>query len=198
MKDFNLVVTGVGGQGIITLSNIIVEAALKQGYDVKMSELHGLAQRGGHIECHIRLGKKVYSSLVEEGDADLIIALEPLESLRACHYASKENNTTFLINSYRIMPLSVFVSDQKYPSIQVIVKNLKRFSNEVIVVDASNIVKKETGSMVATNIYMLGYASSRNLIPVEKKFLLQSIKENIPEKYFEMNKKIFELAQQKS
>jgi indolepyruvate ferredoxin oxidoreductase beta subunit len=196
MKDFNLVITGVGGQGIITLSNIIVEAALKQGYDVKMSELHGLAQRGGHIECHVRLGKKVYSSLVEEGKADLIISLEPLESLRACYYASKENNTIFLVNSYKIIPLSVFISNQKYPSIETIVKNLEKFSKEVIVLDASNIVKKETGSIVATNIYMLGYASFKNLIPIEKKFLLESIKENIPSKYFEMNKRIFELAAQ--
>ena len=85
MKDFDIVLTGVGGQGIITLQKIISEAAIKQGYDVKASELHGLAQRGGHIECHVRIGKKIYSSLVRQGNADLIIALEPLEGMRATY-----------------------------------------------------------------------------------------------------------------
>lgn len=190
MKEFNLVITGVGGQGIITLANIIGEAALKQGLDVKISELHGLAQRGGHIECHVRMGEKIYSSLVRQGKADLIISLEPLEALRTCHYASGQ--TVFLVNDYPMVPLSIFVNKEKYPSIDEIMKGLRSFSQRITFLDASQKVKEQTGDIIATNIYMLGYAASRRMIPIKKDLLLETIKETVPEKYFEMNKKVFE------
>jgi indolepyruvate ferredoxin oxidoreductase beta subunit len=194
MKEFNVVVTGIGGQGVLTLANIISEAALKQGYDVKGSELHGLAQRGGTIPCHVRFGDKVYSPLVLEGEANLVVGLEPLEALRACYYGSKETKTVFLIDSYRAIPLTVSVLGQNYPSFKEINKLLKPFSKKVIILNASDVVKKETGDIVATNIYLLGYASSKKLIPIKKKFLLEGIKEIVPEKYFELNKKIFGLG----
>lgn len=194
MKEFNMIVVGVGGQGILTLMKVIAEAALKQDYDVKTSELHGLAQRGGSIPCHVRFGKKIYSPLVMEGKADLIIALEPLEALRASIFGSRENNTTFLINNYRMIPLSVPIIKEKYPSLRKIVEGLKDFSTKVIVVNASEIVKGETGNIISTNIYMLGYALSRKLIPLKKNFLLQGMEEIISKKYLEVNKRIFELG----
>lgn len=194
MKEFNIVVAGVGGQGVITLMRVIAEAALKQGYDVKTSELHGLAQRGGSVPCHIRFGNKIYSPLVMEGEAHLIIGLEPLEALRACYFGSKENKTTFLVNSYSIIPLSVPIIKERYPSLSRIVENLKRFSARVITLNASEIVKKETGNIISTNIYMLGYASSRNLIPLKREFLLESIEDITPRRYLESNKKVFELG----
>lgn len=194
MKEFNIVVTGIGGQGVLTLANIISEAALKEGYDVKSSELHGLAQRGGTIPCHVRFGKKIYSPLVLEGEADLVIGLEPLEALRACYYGSKESETIFLIDSYKAIPLSVSVLGQKYPSFEEIKKLLEPFSKRVIILNASEIVKKETGSIISTNIFLLGYACFKRMIPIKKKFLLEGIKEVIPEKYFDINKKIFEIG----
>lgn len=194
MKEFNMIVVGVGGQGIITFMRIIAESALKQSYDVKTSELHGLAQRGGSVPCHIRFGKKIYSPLVMEGKAHLIIALEPMEALRTSYFGSRENETTFLVNNYRIIPLSVPIIKEKYPSLRKIVEDLKYFSTKVILVNASDIVKRETGNIVSTNIYMLGYALWRKLIPLKKKFVLQGIKEIIPKKYLEVNKRIFELG----
>ena len=95
MKKFNIVVSGLGGQGIITLAKLLTKAAFLQSKDVKMSELHGLSQRMGHAESHVVFGNKIYSSLVNQGDADLIIALEPLEALRVCHFASKKNKSSF-------------------------------------------------------------------------------------------------------
>jgi indolepyruvate ferredoxin oxidoreductase beta subunit len=194
MKEFNVVVVGIGGQGVLTLAKIIAEAALIQGYDVKASELHGLAQRGGSIPCHVRFGDKIYSSLVLNGEAHLIIGLEPLEALRKCFYGSKENGTIFLVNTYKINPLSVPILKEKYPSIDEIVSLLEPFSGKVITLNASEIVKKETGRTVSANVYMLGYASSKGLIPIKKEFLLEGIKKVIRKKYFEMNKRIFELA----
>ncbi len=193
VKEFNVVVIGVGGQGLLTLAGIISEAALKQGYDVKMSELHGLSQRGGSVACQIRFGEKIYSSLIKPGRADLIIALEPLEALRAAKFAS-EKKTTIIINTHKTKPVSVMVSNEKYPSLEAVKKELKDFVKDAIDTDATEIAIKATGTPVTANIYMLGIASARGLIPIEKAMLLESIKETVPEKYFEMNKKIFEVA----
>src|ERR1035437_3900834 len=97
-KNFNIILTGVGGQGIITLLQVIDEAAFIQGYDVRSSELHGLSQRGGSVEAHIKFGKRVYSPMVSNGEADLIIALEALEALRESSKAGKQ--TKILVNEY--------------------------------------------------------------------------------------------------
>jgi indolepyruvate ferredoxin oxidoreductase beta subunit len=193
MKEFNIVLTGIGGQGVLTLGMIIAEAALKQGYDVRTTELHGLAQRGGSIPFHIRFGKKMYTPLVLEGEADVIISLEPLEALRSCYYGSKQHKTVFLIDNDPVVPLSVSVLGEKYPSTKEIENNLKDFSEKVIVLNASEIVKKETGSEIAANIYLLGYAIAKRLIPLKEKFVLKAMEEVAP-KYFETNKKIFELG----
>ena len=149
MKEFNIVLTGVGGQGVLTLGVIIAEAALKQGCDVRTTELHGLAQRGGSIPVHVRFGKKMYTPLILEGEADLIISLEPLEALRSCYYGSKQHKTIFLIDNDPLVPLSVSVLGDKYPLIKEIEKNLEDFSEKVIILNASEIVKKETGSEIA-------------------------------------------------
>ena len=194
MKEFNIIVAGVGGQGSITLMNIIAEAALKEGYDVKTSELHGLAQRGGSVPCHIRFGDKIYSSLVMQGEAHLIIAMEPIEALRACYFGSKENKTIFLVNNYRIIPLSVPILKLKYPSLEEIKENLRNFSSQVILLNAAEKVKKVTGNIVMSNIYLLGYAIAKGLLPLKKEHLLKSLEENVPKKYLEENRKVFELA----
>lgn len=193
MKEFNIVLTGVGGQGVLTLGMIIAEAALKQGYDVRTTELHGLAQRGGSIPFHIRFGKKMYTPLVLEGEANVIISLEPLEALRSCYYGSKQHKTIILMDNNPIVPLSVSVLGENYPSIEEIKKSLKDFSEKVIVLNASEIVKKETGSDIAANIFLLGYVISKKLIPLKEKFILKAMEEVAP-KYFEANKKVFELG----
>jgi indolepyruvate ferredoxin oxidoreductase beta subunit len=197
MKEFNIVISGVGGQGVLTLQNIISEAAMLQGFDVKTSELHGLAQRGGGVSSHTRFGEKIYSPLVLEGGANLIFAIEPLEALRVCYYASKENKTVFLVNSSRITPLSVSVLKEKYPSNQEVEKMLKEFAGKVVFMDAADAVRKETGDTVTANIYMLGYAA-KNLLPLKKEILLEAIKNVVSDKYFEMNKKIFEMGYSKA
>lgn len=194
MKEFNIVTTGTGGQGVLTLAITIAQSAMAQGYDVKTSELHGLAQRYGTIPCHIRFGEKIYSPLVLKGEAHLIIALEPLEALRACYYGSKEHKTVFLMDTRKIVPLSVSVLNERYPSIKEIQKNLKYFSKKVISLDASEIVKKEVGNVRPANIFMLGYAFSKKLIPIKKRFLLEGIKKVVPEKYLDMNEKVFKLG----
>lgn len=192
-KEFNVVAIGVGGQGVLTLGGIIAEAALKAGYDVKMSELHGLAQRGGSIPVQVRFGEKIYSSLVGIGEADLIIAMEPLEALRAARFASPKK-TTLVMNTHKVKPIAVTVMGEKYPELDEIKKQLKGFYKKVIEVDATKIAKKETGKAVTSNIYALGLVSSRNLIPISREVFLKTIEENVPPKYLDMNRSIFELA----
>jgi Pyruvate/2-oxoacid:ferredoxin oxidoreductase gamma subunit len=129
-----------------------------------------------------------------QGEAHLIIGLEPLEALRACYFGSRENKTTFLVNSYRIVPLSVPVLKLKYPSLNEIVENLKQFSSRVIVLNASEEVKKLTKSIVMTNIYMLGYASSHDLIPLSRDSLMAGMESIIPGRFLEINKSVFEMG----
>ncbi|NIM46879.1 MAG: indolepyruvate ferredoxin oxidoreductase subunit beta [Candidatus Aenigmarchaeota archaeon] len=194
MKEFNLIVTGVGGQGAMTLGTIIAEAALKQGYDVRTTEVHGLAQRGGSIPIHIRFGEKLYTALVLESEADLIIALEPLEALRTTYFGSKKHKTVFLIDKYRLPPITVSVLGEKYPRMENIVSHIKPFADRIIIISASEIVKKETGSIITSNIFILGYAVSKGLLPLKEKFVLEAIEENVPKKYIELNKKVFEMG----
>lgn len=182
-KNFNLIVGGYGGQGILTIAEIIAQAALKHKYDVKQSELHGLAQRGGALDCHVRFGSKIHSPVVMKGDADLIIALEALEALRASYWANKE--TVFIVNA------KAFRSSL---SLQDIVKKLKKISKKVYVVDADAIVKKETGNITGTNIFMLGYALKKKALPFKKEKLWEAIEERIRPQFLEENKKVFNKA----
>lgn len=197
VKEFNIVISGIGGQGVLTLSRIIAHSAFLQGYDVKTSELHGLAQRGGHIESHIRFGKKIYSPLVMEGEAHLIIGLEPLETLRVCYYGSKENKTVFLLNSYPITPLSVYVSGKKYPELKKIVKMLKMFGSKVICLNATEDLLKNFGTAIPANTYLLSYAISNKLIPIKSTFVLKGMKEIVPKRFYKLNKEVFNFIQKK-
>lgn len=188
-KDFNIVIVGTGGQGLITLLKILAEAAMLQGLDVRTSELHGLSQRGGSVECHIRFGKKVYSPLVGAGGADLVIALEQNEALRAAYYGSKKK-TIFLVNKLNIFSPA---ASGRVLSLDKISEDLNKFAKKIIILDASEIVKKETGAIVTTGIYMLGYSIHKGLIPLKEERILKAIKKIIKEKYLELNLKVFNL-----
>jgi indolepyruvate ferredoxin oxidoreductase beta subunit len=185
MENFNIIVNGVGGQGIITLLSLIDEAAFVDGYDVKSSELHGLSQRGGSVETHIRIGKKIYSPLISAGCADLIISLEMLEGLRETAKSGKQ--TKFIINE----SLSPFQGSLSKEDIK---KQLGLLKNEIHFVDASGICKEKLQNEVVGTIFLLGYAVSNKLIPIKKESFLQAIKNIIPEKYQELNIKAFNLA----
>jgi indolepyruvate ferredoxin oxidoreductase, beta subunit len=196
MKEFNIVVTGVGGQGVLTMSMIIAQAAMKQGLDVRTTELHGLAQRGGSIPVHIRFGEKMYSGIVMEGEANLVISLEPLEALRTAYFGSKKHSTTFVVDNYKIPPITVSALGEVYPSMESIISRVKPFAEKIIVLNASDIVKKETGSIITSNIFILGYIVGKGILPLKENFVMESIKENVPEKYFDLNRKVFEMGMQ--
>ncbi len=182
-KNFNIIITGVGGQGIITLLSVIDEAAFIEGYDIKSSELHGLSQRGGSVESHIKFGKKVYSPLVSRGQADLIMGLELLESLRGISFAGAQ--TKFLINKYSLLILGGLKEEE-------ILKALPK--QNLYLVEASKICKEKLQKEVVSTLYLLGYAVYKKIIPLNEKSVLKAIENVIPEKYLELNKKAFLLA----
>jgi len=185
--EFNIVIVGTGGQGLLTLLEILSDAALNKGYDVKTSELHGLSQRGGSVEVHIRFGEEIFSPLVPQTKANLILALETQETLKASYFANPE--TVFLINKYLIP-----ISDQKVVSEDEILKVLKKLSKNIFLVPANEICKKELGNEVVAGVYLLGLAVLKNLLPLKSDTILKAIKNKIPEKYLELNLKAFNLS----
>jgi len=182
-QEFNIIIAGYGGQGILTLAEIISRAAFLHGFEVRETELHGLAQRGGSLNCHVRFGKKIYSPLVMKGDADLIIALEAIEALKSCYWASEK--TTFLINS-KIFGMNY--------NLEKIIKIIKKVTPKVHLINADSIVEKATQDITETNIYMLGYALKRGLLPLKKEVVWKAIKEKIRRRFLEKNKKVFDKA----
>jgi len=187
IEQFNTLIVGTGGQGQITLLQILADAAILEGYEVKTSELHGLSQRGGSVEVHIRFGNRIYSPLISQGKADLILGLEMQEVLKAYPYANPK--TTFLMNK-KIVPIPL----GKNLSEEEILKNLKKISKKIVLVPADEICQKELGKEVLAGIYLISFASFKGLIPVNPDSLLKTIKKIIPEKYLESNLKAFKLA----
>lgn len=191
-KLFNGVIVGTGGQGQITLLQILIQAALFKNWDIKTSELHGLSQKGGQVEVHFRFGKKeIFSPLVQEGGADLIIALERQESLRACYYASKEAKTIFLVND-----LSLSIPNQKPRTKEEILKILKKFSKKIIFVPASDICQKEFNIDIAAGVFLISLAAFKNLLPLKPASVKKAIRKIIKTEYLKLNLEIFKLADQ--
>ena len=187
-KDFNMVIVGTGGQGQITLLRILSQATLIEGLKVKASELHGLSQRGGSVEAQLRFGKKeIFSPLVFQEGADLVLALEFQEALAGLYYANKK--TQFLINDFILT-----VPGQKDISKEKVLKEIQKFTKKIEVVPASKICQKELGKAVLAGIYLISYASFKKLIPLKPGSILSAIKSKIPERYLELNLKTFHLA----
>ncbi len=186
-KEFNIVIVGTGGQGLITLLQILAEAAKIEGFDVKISELHGLSQRGGSVEVHIRFGEKIFSPLVAQSGADLILGLEMQECLKACYFANTK--TTFLINKFFIPILG-----QKSLTEKQILNELIKFTKSVISIPAAALCEKELGKSVVAGVYLLSYAVHKKIIPLRQNSILKAIQKIVPKKHYELNKKTFELA----
>jgi indolepyruvate ferredoxin oxidoreductase beta subunit len=173
----------VGGQGIILASNVLCTAAALEGMDVKKSEVHGMAQRGGTVITHIRYGDKVFSPLIEEGTADFILAFETLEALRYIHYLKKQG--TVIVNNREIPPMSVLVGAATYPpdTIQRISRKAK-----VHTVHAEEIAKR-LGNVKSVNIILLGVLAQ--FLPFKTTSWQQAIKSQVKKKYVDLNKKAF-------
>jgi len=184
MATRNIMIVGVGGQGTLLTSRILGGLALDAGFDVKLSEVHGMAQRGGSVVTYVRYGEQVAEPIVEEGCADVIIAFERLEALRYAHFLKKGG--VMIINDQRIDPMPVVIGAAQYP--ENILENLsKEFT--VYSVDAMEEAKK-LGNTKTFNIIVLGVAAQH--MEFDKEQWLRVIEKTVPPKTVELNKKAFE------
>lgn len=184
MKNLNILLVGVGGQGTILASKIIAEVAMLSGHDVKMSEIHGMAQRGGSVVTQVRIGDKVYSPLIEEGLADYIVAFEMLEAWRWAHYLAEGG--TIVVNEQRIDPMSVLTGQREYPA--DIIDTLRERSAKFCSLDALAIAR-EVGSLRATNTVLLGSLAKQMELPLE--IWHNAMKNTVPERFLELNLRAF-------
>ncbi len=186
MKNMDFLMAGVGGQGTILASNILAEVGLQLGYDVKKAEVHGMAQRGGEVDSHVRWGEKVYSPLIEENNADFLIGFEMLEAARFPHFMKE--GATALVNNYRINPPLVNLGKANYPSNQEIESLLKNRAEKVYWIEGTGIAK-DLGNPAMIGVVMLGALS--NLVGGDQEAWIEVIAKMVPPKFVELNKKAF-------
>lgn len=186
MKSKNIMIVGVGGQGTLLTSRILGKLATEAGYDVKLSEVHGMAQRGGSVVTFVRYGDKVAEPIVEEGQADVLIAFERLEALRYLHFLKKEG--VVIVNDWRIDPITVVTGAASYP--QGILDTLKA-ARSAIVVEAT-LEAQRLGAPKAFNVIVLGAAAKH--IGFEKEDWIRVIEATVPPRTVDVNKKAFEIG----
>lgn len=189
---YNIIIAGMGGQGVLTLGSVLANAAMLEGKNVKTSELHGLAMRFGPLEAHVRIGE-CYSPLVNPASADIIFGLEPLEGLRALKYASP-GKTVIVCDSKPLVPINAYIRGEKYPSLAEIEKKLKKHCKRVFLVDASERARAETGGTLAANVFLLGVAAGKKLLPLNTRSIEKQLEITLMSKpaAFAQNKRLFQ------
>ena len=183
----NIVITGVGGQGVITAANILGKAAVNAGVNVFVSEVHGMAQRGGSVNCTIRMGN-VSGPLVPSGTADVILSTEPVEALRYISYSNKD--TKIITDTNTVIPFTVSTGESEYPDVDLVFKELNSYG-KLYKLDAVKIAK-DAGALITKNIVLLGALAASGVLPFKKEILLETILDNIPAKFKDVNNKAFE------
>ena len=184
----SVMIVGVGGQGSLLASRILGNVLMEQGYDVKVSEVHGMSQRGGSVVTYVKYGEKVYSPVIEKGEADAIIAFEQLEAARYVPYL-KENGH-LIVSTQKIDPMPVITGAMKYP--EDIIGKLKAKDIDVIAVDALSLAE-EAGNPKSSNVVLMGVLSKR--LGFEREVWINALKQCVPEKFLELNMKAFELGE---
>jgi len=184
MNNKNILIVGVGGQGTLLTSRILGKLAMEQGYEVKLSEVHGMAQRGGSVVTYVRFGHNIFSPLIEPGEADIILAFEKMEALRWVHYLKKGG--IIIVNDQAIDPMPVITGAAKYPD-DVMQRINNRCSN-LISIDALGIAK-QLGNIRVVNSILLGVLAQKLDIPVTA--WEKVIKETVPPKTVDVNLQAF-------
>ncbi len=180
-------IVGVGGQGTLLASRILGNAVISEGYDVKVSEVHGMSQRGGSVVTYVRYGEKVNSPIIDKGGADIILAFEELEALRALPFLGKDGK--IIVNTQNIDPMPVITGAASYP--EHIIDSLKAAGADVTAVDALDLAIK-AGNMKSVNVVLIGVMAKNTAIP--ENVWKDTIRSTVPEKFLEANLKAFELG----
>lgn len=187
-SECDIVIVGVGGQGVILISDVLGRAAVIAGKDVRGAETHGMAQRGGSVINYTRIGCK-FSPMISSGRADVLLALEPAEALRFAHYLSPEGIA--LVNTRPVLPITVTTGKASYPSVDEILGHLRGLCKEMKPMDATDLAVT-AGTPQAMNVVMLGALSK--YIPLSQELLLDALCDVVPAKYLDINKRAFNLG----
>ena len=187
METKNVMIVGVGGQGSLLASKLLGKLLLTKGYDIKVSEVHGMSQRGGSVVTYVRFGDKVYSPVIDKGQADFIVSFELLEAARWTEYLKK--NGKIITNMQQINPMPVIIGAAEYP--ENLVEKMRDSGIAIDAIDALSLAL-EAGSPKAVNMVLMGKLSKYFDITEEE--WLKAIEESVPEKFLEMNKKAFSLG----
>jgi len=191
VKEFNIVLAGVGGQGVLLAAEILGTAAVKDELNVRVSEIHGMAQRGGAVVSTVRIGDAVRAPTVLDGHADVLLGFEPLETLRNLKYASRK--THVIMNPEKIPPTELAAKNLKYPSLEEVRQKISRFTGKIIVVHAVQLAK-EAGSSLAQNSVLVGAVAVVASFPVKVESVLEALKELVPARHVEENVRAFQLG----
>ena len=183
----SVMIVGVGGQGTLLASRILGSAMLQKGYDVKVGEVHGMSQRGGSVVTYVRFGEKVFSPVIDQGEADVLLAFEQLEAARALPYL--KSGGTAVVNTQKIDPMPVVTGQAAYP--QGLLAAMEEKGAKVLAVDALKL-SEEAGSQKAVNVVLIG-AMARHLDPDEELWL-EAVRACVPEKFYALNEKAFRLG----
>jgi len=189
-KVTNILIVGVGGQGVILASDIIAAVMMRAGHDVKKSEVHGMAQRGGSVTSHVRFGPKVYSPIIRKGEVDILFSFEQLETLRYLDFVGE--TSVILVNNQKILPPSVTMGKDVYPA--DIPERLRERYPRFTLVNALD-AARDAGSIKAVNTALIGALS--NCFSIEERLWQEVIASMLPAALIELNLKSFELGRQR-
>lgn len=182
----NIMIVGVGGQGTLLASRILGNLLTNEGYDVKVSEVHGMSQRGGSVVTYVKYGDKVYSPIIDKGEADIILAFEMLEAYRAMPYLKKDG--IMIANTQKIDPMPVITGAAEYPE-----NIFEKMSDKINLIEADALkAASEAGNIKAVNVVLIGVLAKRTDIPYDK--WTDVLKTTVPEKFLDVNLKAFEIG----
>jgi len=189
----DVIICGVGGQGVLLLAEVLGTAAMKEGLDVRVSEIHGMAQRGGPVVCHLRAKKgTVYAPTVMDGTADVLVALEPAEAVRAMRFLGPK--TLALVSERTIRPVLVSLGLASYPDLEAVKEAIRSRAGEAYFIDALGLAE-EAGSPLAQNMVMAGALLATGVFPASREKLIEAMEELLPARYLEVNLRALELGE---
>ena len=188
---YNIQLVGVGGQGVLLASTVLGSAAVAEGLEVAMSEVHGMAQRGGSVLCSVRMGQGIFSPLIPMGGADLLLGFEPVETARAIRTVNRDSH--IVTNITPVVPISVSAGQDIYPMVEEVLAAIRSANSNLIVLDATDLAIR-AGKAITANSVLIGAISAVRGFPLSKERMLASLLEVVPSKARDVNVRAFELG----
>lgn len=188
---YSIQIVGVGGQGVLLASMVLGNAAMEAGYEVAMSEVHGMAQRGGSVLCTLRFGDDVISPLESVGGADLLLGFEPAETCRNIGLCNKDSQ--IIMNLDPVLPSMVAAGFETYPDVDDLVKSIEKLTGNLKSIDATHLAI-QAGKAVAANAVMIGAVAAVKGFPLSRDLLRKVLADNVPPKFLDLNLKAFDLG----